>query len=239
MCRTNFPSEVRDVLQMMAADVVHLEQYMDFLRNRTFRQTLLCHETIRLSPRLRVEDLARFYVASLAGPVAERVDLHSLSPEQFRTPGGLVMSVSQPISKAAMLHLSEIWPRDASVLELRQCARQLGLSGRSSSQGATEAEELQILGQCLVSAYTAASARGIVDLRSSPPRDASSVNERPIASPLSRYQAKSANRVQTCVTNRSRFPTGAPFPAEPGWHPREARAAQVAPGPGSSRRARG
>jgi methyltransferase-like protein len=167
---------------------------MDFLRNRTFRQTLLCHAGIPLSPRLRVEDLARFYVASLARPVAERLDLDSQSPEQFRTPGGLVISVSQPISKAAMFHLSEIWPRYVSVVELRQCARQR-LSGRSSSQGAAEADELQILGQFLVSAYTAASRPGIVDLRSSPPRYTSNVSERPIASPLSRYQAESANRV--------------------------------------------
>jgi methyltransferase-like protein/2-polyprenyl-3-methyl-5-hydroxy-6-metoxy-1,4-benzoquinol methylase len=194
MAPTNFPSEVQCVLQMMATDVLHLEQYMDFLRNRTFRQTLLCHAGIPLSPRLRVEDLARFYVASQARPVAERLDLDSQSPEQFRTPGGLVISVSQPISKAAMLHLSEIWPRYVSVAELRECARQR-LSNRSSSQGAVEAEELQILGQFLVTAYTAASRPGIVDLRSSPPRYTSTVSERPIASPLSRYQAESANRV--------------------------------------------
>ena len=28
---------------MLAQDMIQLEQYMDFLRNRTFRQTLLCH----------------------------------------------------------------------------------------------------------------------------------------------------------------------------------------------------
>jgi methyltransferase-like protein len=205
MAPTNFPAEVRDVLQMMATDVAHLEQYMDFVRNRTFRQTLLCHEGIRLSPRLRVEDLAGFYVASPARPVAERPDLHSLSPEQFRTPGGPVISVSQPISKAAMLDLSEKWPRYVSVAELGQCARQR-LSGRASSQGATEAEELQIMGQSLVSAYTAAPRPGIVDLRTSPPRYTSSISERPIASPLARYQAESANR----VTNLRHEPTTLP-----------------------------
>jgi methyltransferase-like protein/2-polyprenyl-3-methyl-5-hydroxy-6-metoxy-1,4-benzoquinol methylase len=194
MAPANFPSEVQEVLSMLATDVLHLEQYMDFLRNRTFRQTLLCHGGIRLSRRLRVEDLARFHVASLARPVAEPLDLHSLSPEQFRTPRGLVISVSQPISKAAMLHLSEIWPRYVSVVELLRCARQR-LNGRASSQAASEAEDLQILGRFLVSAYTAASRPGIVDLRSSPPRFTSNVSERPIASPLSRYQAESGNRV--------------------------------------------
>ena len=166
---------------------------MDFLRNRTFRQTLLCHEGIRLSPRLRVEDLSGFYVASLAGPVAERPDLHSLSPEQFRTPGGPVISVSQPISKAAMLDLSEKSGRaDASVAELGQWRH--GSGGRASSQGATEAKSSRSWCNLSVSAYTGA-APGDCRLANVAPRYASNVSERPIASPLALYQAESANRV--------------------------------------------
>ena len=49
MAPANFPPEVQDVLRMLAADMLHLEQYMDFLRNRTFRQTLLCRDCVRLS----------------------------------------------------------------------------------------------------------------------------------------------------------------------------------------------
>src|SRR5262249_54989575 len=40
----NYPAEVRNVLHMVSPDLIHMEQYMDFLRNRTFRQTLLCHD---------------------------------------------------------------------------------------------------------------------------------------------------------------------------------------------------
>jgi methyltransferase-like protein len=34
------PREVESVLH----GLIHLEQYMDFLRNRMFRQTLICHD---------------------------------------------------------------------------------------------------------------------------------------------------------------------------------------------------
>jgi methyltransferase-like protein len=194
MAPANFPPEVQDVLQMVATDLLHLEQYMDFLRDRTFRQTLLCREGIRLNRRLRVEDLARFYVASLARPVAAQPDLGSLNPEQFRTPGGLVISVSQPLSKAAMLHLSEIWPRYLSVTDLRRCARQR-LNGCAGGEDATEAGDLQVLGQCLMAAYTAASRPGIVDLQISAPRFTADFGARPVGSPLARCQAASSNRV--------------------------------------------
>jgi len=193
MAPANFPPEVQDVLRMLAADVVHLEQYMDFLRNRTFRQTLLCHEDLRLSRRLRVEEMAKFYVASPAKPLAAPPDLVAASPEQFRTPTGLIFAVSQPLSKAAMLHLSEIWPRYVSVADLRRHVRQR-LDGHAG-EAAKEIEDLQVLGQCLLAAYTATPRSGVVDLRVSMPRYAFAVSARPVGSPLSRSQAAAGNRV--------------------------------------------
>ena len=62
----NFPPDVANVLQMLAADLVHLEQYMDFLRNRTFRQTLLCRESVAVNYQLRADRLRPYYVASQA-----------------------------------------------------------------------------------------------------------------------------------------------------------------------------
>jgi len=38
------PPEVESVLPMLSSDIIPLEQYMDFLRNRMFRQTLICHD---------------------------------------------------------------------------------------------------------------------------------------------------------------------------------------------------
>jgi SAM-dependent methyltransferase len=43
MAPDNFPKEVASVIKALSPDVIHLEQYLDFVRNRTFRQTLLCH----------------------------------------------------------------------------------------------------------------------------------------------------------------------------------------------------
>ena len=40
--------EIEKTLRHISPDMLRMEQYMDFLRNRMFRQTLLCHDHLRL-----------------------------------------------------------------------------------------------------------------------------------------------------------------------------------------------
>ena len=193
MAPANFPPEVQNVLQMLSADLIHLEQYMDFLRNRTFRQTLLCHGGLALSRRLRPETIAGFYAACAAKPANEHPNLNSPGPEEFRTPEGLAISVAHPLAKAALVELSQAWPRYLNVAELRHRARQRIQS--ADSKDGNDVEDFKILGQFLVTAYQTASKRPIVDLQVAAPRHAIEVGQRPLGSPLARYQAASRNRV--------------------------------------------
>src|SRR5262249_12287881 len=41
------PSMTASTLERISPDILHLEQYMDFVRNRLFRQTLLCRAALR------------------------------------------------------------------------------------------------------------------------------------------------------------------------------------------------
>jgi SAM-dependent methyltransferase len=47
MLTSHFPAPVAATLERISPDLLHLEQYMDFVRNRQFRQTLLCHDACR------------------------------------------------------------------------------------------------------------------------------------------------------------------------------------------------
>ena len=42
-----YPEEVREVLSQMSGDVIALEQYQDFIKNRRFRQSILCRKNLR------------------------------------------------------------------------------------------------------------------------------------------------------------------------------------------------
>ena len=53
MLTSGFPKEVAATLEQISPDIVRTEQYMDFLRSRFFRRTLLCHAGILVAPELR------------------------------------------------------------------------------------------------------------------------------------------------------------------------------------------
>src|SRR5262249_3882399 len=61
---TSFSTEVQRELDELAPNLIEKEQYMDFLRNRLFRQTLVCHKHIRPNYDVRAEQLTGFFVAS-------------------------------------------------------------------------------------------------------------------------------------------------------------------------------
>jgi len=62
------PPEMFDpqgLLKPVTGDVIEREQYMDFLKARRFRQTLLCHESVKLDRRNVLDRLDRFLFSAL------------------------------------------------------------------------------------------------------------------------------------------------------------------------------
>lgn len=189
----NYPPEVANVLQMLSPDLIHLEQYMDFLRNRMFRQTLLCHPTVVPNYALRPEQLTAFQISSAAKPVSANPDIHSTAVEQFRDPGGTTLSCIEPIAKAAMVCLSEVWPQAIPFGTLRATARSR-VEPQAKSDAGLIARDTQVLGQCLLACFTSGSP-SLAELYLEPPRFSAKVSERPLASPLARVQGSADSRV--------------------------------------------
>jgi len=71
----NYPPEIEQVLQRLANDIVHMEQYMDFIRNRMFRQSLLCHPEHKPDYGLNPQRLLGLYLASALRPEKPQPDL--------------------------------------------------------------------------------------------------------------------------------------------------------------------
>lgn len=195
MVDRNFPPQVSEALCGMAGDLVELEQYMDFLRNRSFRQTLLCHEDVVLSRKLKPDRLKRLFVSSCAEAVTEgEPNVRSDAVVKFRASDGAVLSIDHPLTKAAMRYLNERWPRAVPFDELVDGARRrlAGDEGVSSEQADVDA---QILGANLLRAYSYSGK--LVSLHAHAPSVAREVSERPQASPVARFQAQ----VSPIVTN--------------------------------------
>src|SRR4051812_36770387 len=76
MCSKNLPPQVQAVLNAISSDVIETEQYMDFLRNRTFRQTLLVHAGARIDRQVQPQRLLKLFVASPLKPEAPIEDVN-------------------------------------------------------------------------------------------------------------------------------------------------------------------
>jgi len=189
----NYPPEVEKVLQQLSSDIVHIEQYMDFLRNRMFRQTLLCHADKTPHYTLRPEQMRQFSLASPAQPTSLRTNLAPDVVEEFKATNDVTLKSTLPIVKSAMLLLGEAWPRALPFDELCQQAR-ARLRASGAADDVREDVDRAVLGESLLRCYTSASTN-LLELYVQSPQLVLTLGERPIASPLARLQAEKSNQL--------------------------------------------
>lgn len=111
MMTSGFPQEVADTLNRISRDIIRVEQYMDFIRYRYFRRTLLCHKEQHLERNLKNLEIQDFLIASAAIPVSEPANLSAGVKQSFCLPSGANIETEFPITKAAFLILKEQWPK--------------------------------------------------------------------------------------------------------------------------------
>jgi methyltransferase-like protein len=121
----NLPGPIAATLRGLSTDIIQMEQFMDFLRNRMFRQTLLCHKNIQVQRHLKPEHLKGKYISANLEPMRKPFDVTSNSMEEFRALNGVTISTSDAIMKVALVHLADAWPQavqfDALLSDARQC----------------------------------------------------------------------------------------------------------------------
>lgn len=105
-------------------NIIEREQYVDFLRHRRFRRTLLTHEgvAVRSEPERSQFDVLAYH-ADLRSD--EEIDLGGDGPHAFVSPQGNVYTVSHPLTKAAVMFLASVYPSSAGFAEIQQTARSL------------------------------------------------------------------------------------------------------------------
>ena len=186
----NFSPAVSANLFQLARDVIEMEQYMDFLRNRTFRKTLLVHADLSINRTLRPERLRLMCLASQAQAVSDQPDLASLGVEKFRSADGATLSTDHPVTKVALTRLRAAWPQAIHFTDLLAAARaQLGLDP-SPEKSASDA---QVLAANLLKAYTYSS--NLVELHVYPARFTTEISACPLASPWARWQAEEPGQI--------------------------------------------
>jgi methyltransferase-like protein len=178
--------QVRETLARLGDDVVRQEQYRDFLTNRTFRQTLLCHQGISLRREPSPDQVLGLHVASRARPVSERPDIPSGKVEEFRGPNGVIASTGHSISKMAFVHLMEVWPVAVAFDELQAIARaRLVRDAVVVQERSAYERDTRLLAESMLQSYRA----GVLELHAHAPGGVAEPGERPRALGVSRRYA--------------------------------------------------
>jgi len=182
---SGFPDEIAVTLDRISDDIIRNEQYMDFVRNRMFRQTLLCRKGITLKRGLGGEDVRSLLVASEASPDTEQVDLAPGVKQSFEAPGGLPVQTEFPLTKAALTVLWEHWPRAIDLNTLFQEAnRRLG--NPADHRKAESQKSRRVLADDLLHCYAA----NAVEFHTWQADFATEVSQRPRVSRLASYMAE-------------------------------------------------
>jgi methyltransferase-like protein/2-polyprenyl-3-methyl-5-hydroxy-6-metoxy-1,4-benzoquinol methylase len=184
MLTSNLPAGAAAVLCKVAPDLVAIEQYMDFVRNRTFRRTLLTHNGVALQRNITPAPVKDMFVSSSAEPLSPQPNIRAADfPEMFRSERGSASLVT-PICKAAMMVLREHYPQPLHFDKLRRLARRK-LSPAKADSAKLAGEDADALARDLLQAFGV----NIIDLYVYAPPIQCAPSARPVVSPLVRWQA--------------------------------------------------
>ena len=188
MVSTNFAPEIAKTLNDIGAhDILQMEQYMDFLRCRYFRQTLLCHSAVRLNRRISPQTLKGLQLSSHAVPDSAELSIDPEKIETFRTGRGRAVNCRSPLTKLALVELRNQWPMpvafEALYAKARSEAEKSGHAGDNTGEDFFGGEMLTCM------------AAGIVEWHLAPPPYTTLVGKTPAATAAARLQAKEGRAV--------------------------------------------
>ena len=177
MVSTNFSTEVAAKLHELGAhDILQMEQYMDFVRCRYFRKSLICRSSIPLNRTLTPEVVRGVLLSTDAEPLGKEEPSGTMT---FKTSGGQSISCESPLTKAALAHLREQWPMPVAFADLcRKCG-----DGEASTDEFLAGEILTCM------------AAGVVEWSLSPVLFTVNVEKFPATSPLARLEAERGYKV--------------------------------------------
>jgi len=210
MLASSFPPKVQETLAKVGNNIVAKEQYMDFLRNRNFRQTLLMNREVTLNRQISPAVLKKFYFTSaLEWPGTAPLDLAPGVSQAFGVRKSTArLNVKDSFPKAVFEALTGCAFKRISFDEISQVAHARSEPFNQEPDAARRAAgEESMLIRDLMQLYS----RGLVDIFAERPAISISVPNKPTVTPLARFQALNARQVTSRVQQSIDFDPAARY----------------------------
>ena len=124
-------------------------------------------------------------IASPIKPISEKFDEKGAKPETFALPNGVQLTTPQPLIKAALHHLGEIWPKAISFKDLLNKSLSKVAPNVIQDKAASDVQA-QLLGADLLTAYST----NAVVFRTHELPFVTEVSDKPKVSELAKLQAE-------------------------------------------------
>ncbi|WP_146118891.1 methyltransferase regulatory domain-containing protein [Blastopirellula marina] len=185
----NFPKEVAQTLERVAPDIIQREQYADFVRNRMFRQTLLCPRRVKVDRALNAQTLDGAWLSSpmrrIDNPPGSELPEGAVSYRNLQTNQGLNTTDARMI--AALDLVGQSFPLAVSFDDMIAHVQQTVEAAKTADPDALRREMANNVIHLTVG--------GLVELSYSPSRFTKEITVKPKTSGVSRLQAASVDRL--------------------------------------------
>ncbi len=184
--------EARVHLNTLAGDdLLRKEQYLDFLKGRRFRQTLLCHShaPIQRQPSMQAT-MAMDVVGQLRAEIPEggSLDLTPGIAVRFYNSEGAALVIDHPVAKAALWLVGNAFPAPMAATALQA-------HSRAKCGGEAAPHDDAVLARTLMAGFQI----GLLTLHCDGPRFATTAGERPLTSTLVQLQLASGANLLTSL----------------------------------------
>lgn len=189
-----FSAQVNHYIGEHAWNVIETEQYIDFVRNTTFRRTLLCRQEVELQREITPAKIQEFYISCFANYVAPPADSEfaRTGTDVFTLADGTSFATQHELTKAAFHYLMSISPHATRFDNIVAAVEsQWGISATP--------DDIEILAATLLQAYSYSTQ--FIELQIYSPDFVTTVSERPIAHVIARQFPRAKQ-----VTNRRHEP---------------------------------
>ena len=182
MLTSDLDAEIRKTLENATKDIITREQYLDFLRNRTFRQSLICHNDTKIDRNVKPEPFKEFsYRSNFASDSS--IDLTDGVDAAFSIKTELRINVKQSLEKAVLHELQKAAPKSLTYSEIID-------RSKHSLKGIIDDSTFEKYEASLFASLFRLYQTGGLDIQAHAPEIVDYISDKPKVSHLARVQAK-------------------------------------------------